>query len=282
MFLPALVYYLVFCYYPMYGAKMAFYEYDLFGEPVQFVGMKNFTRFFQSRDFGRILGNTLIISFSNLLIGIFVSVVFSLLLNEIRSSRFKKIVQTAVFLPYFFSWVVVASIFTMLLSPETGLICQVVEMLGGTPTQYLIHTTYWRPIFIAINRWKDTGWSAIIYIAALTSIDPQLYDAAKVDGAGRIAQMMHISIPGILGTILTVFILDSAKCLDIYQPILVMQNSLVYAVSEVIGTYTYRVGLQQGDYSYATAIGLFRSVISLVLVLATNGMSRKIRQENIL
>lgn len=281
MFAPVFIFYVLFHYVPMIGVKMAFYEYGIFG-PTKFIGWENFERLFQNKDFWISMKNTLILSFYNLGLGMVITISFALLLNEVRTGYFKKFVQTAVYLPHFLSWVVIAAVFTLILSPEYGVVNAIINSLGGEKIYFLISEKWWRGIFIAINRWKETGWAAIIYMAALSNVNPELYEAAEIDGAGRLKQTWYITLPSIMTTILTVLILDMAKVLDIFQSVMVMQNPLVYSVSDVIGTYTYRVGLVQGDYDYAAAVGLFKSVISLVLVMMANRLSKKVKGESIL
>lgn len=281
IFLPVFLFYFVFCYIPMYGAKMAFWEYGLFG-PTKYIGFDNFYRLFQSKDFITSFKNTLLISGINLVIGMFLSIIFALLLNEVRNIAFKKLVQTVVFLPYFFSWVVVAAVFTLILSPDYGFVNAIIEGLGGEKFNFLINEKAWMWVFIAISRWKETGYAIVIYIAALSNIDPTLYEASSIDGANRLKQTFNITIPSLMPTILTILILESAKILNIFEPILVLQNPLVYQVSDVIGTYTYRVGLVQGDYAYAAAVGLFKSVMSLILVIIANSLSKRVRNSSVL
>lgn len=281
MFAPVFIFYVLFHYVPMIGVKMAFYEYGIFG-PTKFMGWENFERLFQNKDFWISMKNTLILSFYNLGLGMVITISFALLLNEVRTGYFKKFVQTAVYLPHFLSWVVIAAVFTLILSPEYGVVNAIINSLGGEKIYFLISEKWWRGIFIAINRWKETGWAAIIYMAALSNVNPELYEAAEIDGAGRLKQTWYITLPSIMTTILTVLILDMAKVLDIFQSVMVMQNPLVYSVSDVIGTYTYRVGLVQGDYDYAAAVGLFKSVISLILVMMANRLSKKVKGESIL
>ncbi len=281
MLAPALLFYLLFHYVPMYGIRIAFYEYGILGIK-KFIGIENFRYLFKSDRFWTAFTNTLIISGANLAIGMFLNIAFALLLSEIKFQGPKKFIQTIVYLPHFLSWVVVASIFTMILSPETGIVNAVIKRLGGEPVYFLAAEAWWRKAFIFINRWKETGWGAIIYLAALSGIDPQLYEAATMDGAGRLRQTWHITLPGLQTTILIVFLVQLSRIFNIFQPVFVLYNPVVYRVADVIGTYTYRVGFEQADYDYSTAIGLFRSVIAMLLVLAANFMSKLIRKESIL
>lgn len=282
MFIPALLFYIAFEYMPLWGLKMAFYEWGLFG-PKYFIGFKNFESLLTSRLFLSSFKNTLIISGYNLFFGMLAAIVFALLLNEIPNGIFKKFTQTVVYLPHFLSWVVVAAIFSMLLSPDSGIINELIKHYGGTPIYFLISNKWWRGIFVTINLWKGTGWGAIIYLAALAGVDPQLYEAAAIDGAGRLKQTWYITLPAIQGTILTVLILHLSKILNIFQPVFLLYNPQVYQVADVIDTYTYRLGFTSGsDTDLATAVGLFKSVICLLLVLITNNLSKRLKGESIL
>lgn len=281
MFLPAFIMYLLFNYLPMYGVKIAFYDYGLFGVK-GFIGLENFRQLMESANFLKAFRNTIVLSISNLLIGMVLCIILALLLNEIKNKRFKSIVQTVVYLPHFLSWVVVASIFFLLLSPETGVVNAVLEMFGIEPVFFLVSEKWWRPLFLFISRWKDTGWGTIIYLAALTSISPSLYEAASIDGANRLKKMMYITIPSLVPTMLIVLILNLSKVLNIFESVFVMYNPLVYDVADVIGTFTYRVGLVQGDYDFSTAVGLFKSVVSMFLVLGANSFSKRYRGRGII
>lgn len=281
MLAPAFLFYILFHYIPMYGVRIAFYDFGVRGIK-GFIGLENFRYLFASSRFWAAFRNTLIISGVDLACAMVLNVGFALLLNEIQVKGFKKTVQTIVYLPHFLSWVVLASIFTMLLSPETGFINAIIKQLGLKSVYFLTNDKWWRPVFIFIHRWKETGWGTIIFLAALSGVDPQLYEAATIDGAGRLKQVRHITLPAISTTFFIVLIINLSRVLNIFQPIFVLYNPIVYNVSDVIGTYTYRVGIVQADYDYATAIGLFRSVVALVLVLTANFISKKVKGESIL
>lgn len=282
MFIPALLFYIAFEYMPLWGLKMAFYEWGLFG-PKYFIGFKNFESLLTSKLFLTSFKNTIIISSYTLVFGMLSNIIFALLLNEIPNGLFKKFTQTVVYLPHFLSWVVVASIFAMLLSPDSGIINEIIKHYGGTPIYFMISNKWWRGLFVLINLWKGMGWGAIIYLAALAGVDPQLYEAAAIDGAGKLKQTWHITLPAIQGTVLTVLILNLAKVLNVFQPVFLMYNPQVYPVADVIDTYTYRLGFASGgDVDLATAVGLFKSVICMMLVLITNFLSKKIKGESIL
>jgi putative aldouronate transport system permease protein len=287
MFMPVMLFFIVFHYIPMLGIKMAFYIYKYVPAKkafamTEFIGLKNFEQLLTSPTFFKVFANTVIISLCNLAIGLVVAVGFALLLNELKTGIFKKSIQTISYLPHFLSWVVVASIFTMLLSPQNGIVNAIITKLGGEPIFFMASNQWWRKIFYTSYVWKNMGWSTIIYLSALTSIDPTLYEASSIDGAGRIRQTISITLPSILTTILVVLILDLSKVLNIFEPIFVMMNAMVYDVADVIGTYTYRIGLLKADYSYSTAVGLFKSLIAMVLVLGANKLSTKIKGESIL
>lgn len=282
MFIPAMLFYIVFEYMPLWGLRMAFYEWGLFG-PKYFKGFENFASLLSSKLFLVSFKNTIIISGYNLIFGMLAAITFALLLNEIPNGWFKKFTQTVVYLPHFLSWVVVASIFAMLLSPDAGIVNEIIKHFGGEPIYFFISTKWWRGIFVSINLWKGTGWAAIIYLAALAGVDPQLYEAAAMDGAGRLKQTWYITLPAIQSTILVVFILNLAKILNIFHPVFLMYNPQVYPVADVIDTYTYRLGFTSGsDVDLATTVGLFKSVICLILVLITNNLSKRIKGESIL
>ncbi len=282
MFIPALLFYIAFEYMPLWGLKMAFYEWGLFG-PKYFKGLANFESLLSSKLFITSFVNTVIISGYTLIFGMIANIIFALLLNEIPNGFFKKFTQTVVYLPHFLSWVVVAAIFAMLLSPDSGIINEIIKHFGGKPIYFMISNKWWRGIFVFVNLWKGTGWGAIIYLAALAGVDPQLYEAAAIDGAGKLKQTWHITLPAIQNTILVVLILNLAKILNVFQPVFLMYNPQVYPVADVIDTYTYRLGFTSGsDVDLATAVGLFKSVICLILVLITNNLSKRIKGESIL
>lgn len=281
MFAPVLILLIMFNYIPMLGVRIAFYEWGIMG-PIDFVGFQNFKDIFSSMNFWRAFKNTIFISFINLLLSMVFSVGIALLLNELRSVNFKKVAQTTLYLPHFLSWVAVASIFTMFLSPQTGVVNEIIKAFGGEPIYFLANEKWWTPVYLLINRWKETGWGTIIFCAALAGVDQEMYEAAALDGASRIKQAWYITIPAIQNTILVVFILNLAKVLNVFESVLVLYNPMVYDVSDVIGTYTYRLGLLSNDYGVSTAVGLFKSVVSLVLVSGANKLNKKIKGEGIL
>lgn len=283
MFLPVLLFTLAFKYAPMVGVRYAFYDFTPFKK--KFIGIDNFMDLFtgiKANSFWRAFGNTLSLSILNLILATIISVAIALLINELISTKFKSFVQTFLYLPHFLSWVVVASIFAIILSPTQGFINNLLMQFGFDSTYFLAEEKWWTPIYLFICRWKDTGWGTIIYLAALTGINPELYEASGMDGANRWQQTMKITIPSIMTTILTVFILNLGKVLNIFESVFVLMNSNVLAVSDVLSVFAYRVGIQQGDYGMGTAIGLFKSVVGLCFVLITDRINRKIRGASLL
>lgn len=282
MFIPVFICILVFSYFPMVGILYSFTEYTPFTKVPKFIGLENFRTLFASKQFWRAFYNTLEISFVNLVLSIVFSVGLALLIDEIKPVKFKKLTQTVIYIPHFISWVVVASIFTMFLSPKNGIVNEIIKLFGGDPIYFLTKEQWWRPVFYIINRWKETGWGTIIFIAALAGVDMEQHEAARIDGAGHIQRVLYITLPSIAGTILVVFILNLAKVLNLFDSVWVLQNSMVLSVSDVIGTYVYRLGITSADYGLSTAAGLFKSVVSVVLVTLANKLSKKVNGEGIL
>lgn len=281
MFFPVFLCTLLFAYFPMAGILYAFTEYTPFTEPV-FVGFENFKTLFQSPAFWRAFKNTLQISIINLILSMVFSVGLALLIDEIKSVKFRKVTQTVIYIPHFISWVVVASIFTMFLSPKNGIVNQLITTFGGEPIYFLANEKWWRPIFYVINRWKETGWGTITFIAALAGVDQGMHEAARIDGATRLQRVFYITLPAISGTILVVFILNLAKVLNLFDSVWVLQNSMVLGVSDVLETFVYRLGITSADYGLSTAAGLFKSVVSVMLVAIANKASEKINGEGVL
>jgi ABC-type polysaccharide transport system, permease component len=265
----------------MAGIRYAFYKYNPYGPP-KFIGWKNFQNLIHNAKFINAFNNTLYLSLVNLILATFIGVLFAMLMNEIKNKFFKSFTQTILYMPHFISWVVTASIFYLILSPDNGLINNILGLFGIKPIYFMVQEKWWTPIFLYVSRWKDTGWSTVIYLAALSAINTELYEAAAMDGAGKFKQALYVTLPAITNTILVVFILNLAKVLNLFEPVFVMTNPMVTQISEVIKTYTYNVGLQQADYGYSTAVGLFQSIVSLILVLISNGLSKKIKGEGIL
>lgn len=281
LLLPGLLWYVVFKYIPLGGLALAFTDYG-FKPTVSFIGLDNFIRMFTSSIYWRAFKNTFIISICNILFYFPLPVIIALLINELTSLRMRRTVQFLIYIPYFFSWVVVGGIFVTLLSPSSGIVNQIITALGGEPIYFMASTTWFRPVLILSYIWREMGYGAVIYVAALSSINVELYDAATVDGAGFWGRMWHVTLPGIRGTIATMLLLNLASVLQIFEQVLVMYNTAVYDVSDVLQTYSFREGLNNQDIGYAVAIGMFTSIVSLALVLSTNYMSKKFLDESVL
>lgn len=287
LMIPGLLYYLIFRYLPMLGIVIAFKEYNpylglegIFSAP--WVGFKYFTQFINSINFWRLMRNTFMISFWGLVFGFPAPIILALLINEISNKRFKKIVQTVSYLPHFLSIVIVCGILRNILSTDGGLVNLAIKMLGGTPVYFLGEARYFYAIMTASGIWQNIGWNSIIYLAAITNINPELYESAHVDGANTFQKMWHITIPGIYQIISIMLILRVGELLTVgYEKILLLYSPMIYETADVISTYVYREGLIGLKYSYSTAINMFVSVISLVLVLSSNYAAKKIGQEGI-
>jgi putative aldouronate transport system permease protein len=277
--LPALIYFLIFSYGPLVGLLMAFENYKpklgFFGS--QFVGLKHFKDFFGSYYFIRLLKNTFLISFYDLIVGFPAPIIFALLLNEVRSKFFKKTIQTLSYLPYFVSLVVVCSLVTQFTN-GSGMITQIWSFFTGKDPQNLLALpAYFRSIFVGSGIWQNLGYNSIIFIAALAGVDQELYEAAVLDGANRWKQTLHVTLPGISTTIVILFILRCGSLLSVgYEKIILLYGPSTYETGDVISSFVYRKGLQEFNYGYSTAVGLFNSVISLILLLTVNKVSKRV------
>jgi putative aldouronate transport system permease protein len=284
LLLPLLVYYLVFHYGPMYGITVAFQDYNMFRGMFRskWIGLENFQRIFTTSDFYVVLRNTLMLNFLQLAMGFPAPIILALLLNEVRRMAFKRVVQTVAYLPHFLSWVIVASLVITLLSPSSGIVNHLIATLGGKPIHFMGDKTWWVVIYVLAGIWKDAGWGTIIYLAALTAIDPALYEAATIDGANRWRQTQHITLPGIASTILVLFLLNVGHIVSVGfdQPFL-LGNGAVIGVSDVISTYVYRIGLLSLDISRSAAVGLFQSVVNFLTLLVANFLSNRVSGEGI-
>lgn len=281
---PGIIYFILFKYLPMWGVIIAFQDYSVFGGLLgsTWVGLQHFNYMFHDREFYQVLWNTFIISFYKLVWGFPGPIVLAILLNEIRNMGYKRAIQTLAYLPHFLSWVIVGGILINILSPSTGIVNEVVKLLGMEPILFLADTSWFRSVLVASDIWKEIGWGAIIYLAALAGIDPQLYEAATVDGANKWKQLWYVTIPALLPTIAILFVLRLGSVLDVgFEQIFVLYNPVVYEVADVIETYVYRAGIEQAQFSYTTAVGLFKSVIALVLVYFANKAAKKMGQEGI-
>lgn len=278
---PAIVYVLVFKYWPMYGVQIAFKNYN----PVDgftdspWVGLTHFIRFMNSYQFGQVVGNTLWIAVLGLLVAFPIPIILALLVNQLQSERFKKFTQTVLYSPAFISTVVVVGIMFVVLSPRSGLVNNAIQLGGGEPIFFMGSAEWFRPIYVISDVWQNAGFSMIVYLAALAAIDPALHDAAKVDGASKLQRIRHIDLPGIMPVVTILFILAIGNLLNVgFEKALLMQTPLNLSTSEIIQTYVYHAGLQQAQFSYSAAIGLFNSLLNLALLLVFNTIARRANQ----
>lgn len=280
---PALTYFIVFHYVPMYGVQIAFKDFyanlGITGSP--WIGFEHFTRFFDSYYFWRLLKNTIIINLYGLLL-FPIPVIFALMLNELRNGPYKKWVQTLTYAPHFISVVVVVGMLVALLDPVTGIVNHLIVKMGGAPIDFLTNAGWFRHIFVWSGQWQSLGWGTIIYLAALAGVSPELHEAATVDGASRFQRIIHINIPSILPTVIILFILNIGSFMAIgFEKVLLLQNNLNAETSDVIQTFVYQTGLLEGQYSFAAAIGLFESVINIILLITVNQIARKTSQNSL-
>jgi putative aldouronate transport system permease protein len=285
MFLPTLIYMILFRIIPMYGVVISFLDYNLFKgiSGSEFVGLKYFQQFISSRDFWILLRNTFLLGIFRLSWTFPVPIILALIINEIRTARIKKMFQTVTYLPYFISSAVVVSMIIMFLAPTGGLVNNLIASLGGERINFMLESKYFRTLYIGSEVWQTSGYFAIIYLAALTGINPELYESAIIDGANKYKQIIHITLPGIMTTIIVMFILAAGNIVSIgFDKVFLLQNAINVDVSDIISTFVYRVGISQFNYSYATAAGLFQSVIALIFVFAANQASNKISDIGIL
>ncbi len=276
--LPGVIYFIIFKYVPMMGAVIAFQDYNIFqgvfGSP--WAGLDQFKRMIEYPDFLRILKNTLLINLYDITLGFTAPIVLALMLNEVRKVLAKRLIQTIVYMPHFLSWVIISGIFIGILSPTTGMVNNLLNALGFESIYFLGESSYIRSIIVGSGMWRDTGWGTIIYLAALTGISPQLYEAAEIDGANRWQQTWRITLPCLLPTIMMLFLLQIGNFLDFgFERVDVFLNPFNRVNGEIFDTYIYQAGLLQNQYSYTTAIGLFKSVVGLILLVGANFISRK-------
>lgn len=284
MLLPGIIYFLLFKYLPMWGVLIAFQNYQPFLGfwHSDWVGMKHFIRFFNEPTFWMLFRNTVMLALYNLIFFFPLPIVIALMLNEVRKNFLKRFVQTMIYIPHFFSWVVVVGIFYLLFTVEGGVVNEAIERLGGEKANFLISADWFRTLIMTEVIWKETGWGTIIFLAALAGVDPGLYEAAKIDGAGRWRQLWHITLPAIRSTIVILLILRLGHFMDTgFEQIILMLNAMNREVGEVFDTYVYSVGINQAQFSYSTAVGLFKSLVGLILVLTTNALAKKSGDEGI-
>ncbi|PZE20440.1 sugar ABC transporter permease [Paenibacillus xerothermodurans] len=277
MMLPGILYYIIFQYVPMYGATIAFKQFTpaagIWGS--EWVGFKHFEAFFQSYYFIRIIKNTLLINFYSLLFGFPAPIILALLLNELRKQWFKRTVQTLTYLPHFVSVMVICGLIVDF-TAKNGLINDIIVWFGGSRDNLLLNGELFRTIFVSSGIWQEIGWSSIIYLAALSGIDQELYDAAKIDGAGRWKQALNVTLPGIMPTIIILLILRIGHMMDVgFEKVILLYNPSTYETADVISSFVYRKGLVDASYSYSAAIGLFNSLINFILLIGANKLSRK-------
>jgi putative aldouronate transport system permease protein len=282
--IPGIIYFLLFKYVPLLGSAMAFQDYNIFtgffGSP--WVGFEHFIRMFAYDEFIRILINTLLIALYSLVFAFPIPIVLALLLNEVRILLFKRILQTVVYMPHFLSWVVIGGITVEILSPQSGFVNQIIRLFGAEPVYFMGEESYIRSIIVSSGIWRDAGWGTIIYLAAIAGVNPDLYEAAQIDGANRWKQTLTITIPSILPTISILFLLQIGHFLDFgFERVFIFLNSLNSGKGEILDTYIYTVGLIDRQYSYTTAVGLFKSIVGLMLIVLGNTVSKKLTGEGL-
>lgn len=279
-----IAYYIIFCYIPMYGTTIAFKDYNIFDGMFksEWIGFETFKSIFRMKEFSRAVFNTLRLNFLSLIFGFPSPIILALMLNEVKSKWFKKSVQTILYLPHFISWVIIGGFVTQIFSTNTGILNNLIKSFGGAPVEFLTDGTLWICTYTFMGIWQGIGWGAIVYLAAITGVSQDIYEAATVDGCGRIRMIFKITLPSIKPTIATMFILQVGKIMNIGldQPIM-LSNSLVMEQADVISTFVYRVGLSGADFSVATAVGLFQSVVGLIMLVAANTVVKRLGEEGI-
>ncbi len=282
--LPFILWYAVFMFKPMYGLLIAFKDYSLFRgiSGSEWIGLYNFKEFLTSPYFYTTLKNTLMLNIYSLCLEFPFAILIALMLNEVKNKYFKSIVQTASFIPYFIAIVVATGITVNVLSPSTGVVNMVLEKLGFEKVYFLSKPEFFRGIFTGLNMWKTTGFNAVIYLAALTAVDEQLYEAAKIDGANKFSQLRHITIPAIIPTIVIMLVLKVGSMLNVaFETVLLLYQPATYSTADVISTYVYRTGMLMQDFGLATAVGLFNALVGFILVYSANKWSKKVTQSSL-
>lgn len=276
--LPVIVYMILFKYWPMYWLRISFYDYKIFQgfDGSKFVGFENFIKLFKAKDFWQMIRNVLMLNLWSLLFCFPAPIILAIMLNELRSTKIKKIVQTVTFLPHFISMVAFVALVTAFISPSTGTLGAIMKALGMEPIYFLGDEKYFRGICVLSGIWQETGFAAVVYLSALTAIDTNLYEAAMMDGANRWERLIHITLPGIVSTIIIMLILKIGTMVSVdFEKVYLLQNSANLSVSEMLQTWVYKKGLIKYDYSLATAAGLFNSIIAMILVTLSNHLSKK-------
>lgn len=286
MLIPFVVYYIIFCYVPMYGVIIAFKDFSpgkgIFMSPwTTHGGFRHFVDFLSGPYFKRIFGNTVLLSMGLVIFSFPAPIVFAILLNEIKRTWFKRTIQTVTYIPYFISVMVVSGLLYTFLGRD-GFINDIIEMLGGTRSNLLARPEYFKTIFVISDIWQSFGWGSIVYLSAITAIDQELYEAAVIDGAGRFKQVLCVTLPGLLPTIITLFILRMGSIFNIsYEKIILLYNDMTREKAEVISSFVYKRGLIDSDYSYSTAVGLFNSVLNCVVLLVTNKICKSLSETSL-
>lgn len=283
LLLPGLVFLIIFRYIPIFGNVIAFMDYNPYDASQNvWVGLKHFQDLLTRPQFLQVFGNTLYISILKMVCGFPVPIILALMMNEMKNLKFKKVAQTLLYLPNFISWVVLAGLIMNMLDPDTGLVTSIINSITGEQVQVLTDTRYFVPMLVITDIYKGAGWGTIIYFAALSGIDPQLYEAAEIDGARKWKQLLHITLPSITPTIVVMLILSCNNIVNAgFDQIFMLYSALVYSVADIIDTYVYRIGIKNADYSFSTAAGLFKSVIALVMILIVNTVAKKTGNEGI-
>ena len=284
MLIPGLLYLLIFKYIPMLGVVLAFQDYDIFEgiRNSEWVGLQWFEQLFKYERFTRLITNTLLISLYQLIFSFPVPILLACLLNELRMGAYKRVVQTVLYLPHFLSWTIVFGLCYVLLSANMGLVNQVIDSLGFEKIQFLLEPDYFRTLIVTTGMWKDMGWNSIIFLAALAGVSPSLYEAARIDGAGRWKQFIHVTLPGIMPAIVILLLLRIGNILDLgFEHIYVFLTPITYQVGDVLDTFQYRAGVIEGQYSFTTAIGLFKSIIGFILIVIANKVSNRVTGESL-
>ncbi len=284
MFLPVIIYYAIFSYAPMYGIVIAFKDYKIrrgiLGSP--WVGFKYFERFFSSYNFWELLKNTLGISIYSLVVGFPLAIIFAILLHYLTTPRLKKTVQMVSYAPYFISTVVICGMMTIFMDPTNGVFNRIIELFGGESVAFLSVPEYFKTIYVFSGVWQGMGWSAIIYISALAGVDSQMHEAAVIDGATKLQRIWYIDLPSILPTIVMLLIMQLGSLMNVgFEKVYLLQNDLNFRASDIISTYTYRVGMINSDFGYSTAVGLFNTIINVIILVGSNAVSRKVAGESL-
>ncbi|PTM56568.1 ABC transporter permease [Desmospora activa] len=284
MILPGLIYFLIFKYAPMWGLVIAFQDYQPYLGVMgsEWVGLEHFRTLFSDPWFWTIFKNTLLLFLFNLLFFFPIPIILALMLNEVRLQFFKRTVQTMVYIPHFMSWVIIVSISFVMLTKDGGIINDLIAMLGFEKINFLLSSEWFRPMYILQVIWREAGWGTIIYLAAIAAVDPQLYEAARMDGAGRFRQIWHITLPAIRSVIVILLILKIGDILELgFEHVYLLLNPMNRDVAEIFDTFVYTTGLQQGNYSYSAAVGFFKSIIGLILVVLANRLAKKFGEEGV-